>query len=111
MNTPPNGSRWVCGDDCLEFQGYGHHVSCRRVRDIDADWPHEGDEGVPGRFIRQLADALWRYENAPNFATLGALRWACAAIAGDEEARADLDTSPAWIIRAGEACVPGSESS
>jgi hypothetical protein len=46
--------------------------------------------------LRKLRDALERYEDDPNFATEGALATACGAIWGDEWAKNQLDTNPAW---------------
>jgi hypothetical protein len=48
------------------------------------------------RFIPQLRDALDRFDHDENFATLGALATACAAIAGEEWAEEELDRNPLW---------------
>lgn len=69
-------------------------------RSIDPDWRWVDDPDTPARYITQLADALWRHEQAENWATLDALVWAAKAVGGDEDARADLDANPAWQLRA-----------
>lgn len=65
-------------------------------RYIDVDWPFHGDPDTPARYISQLADALWRHENCENFATLAPLVVACQAVAGNQDARRELDTNEAW---------------
>lgn len=68
------------------------------ARCIDPEWAWQGDEECPGRYIAQLADALWRHEYAENFLTVAALCQAARAVGGDAEARKDLDTNPGWVL-------------
>lgn len=69
-------------------------------RTIAVEWSWQGDDDTPARYIAQLADSLWRHQNAENFATLGALVVACQAVAGDDDARSNLDTNQAWRVGA-----------
>lgn len=108
----PGSEKCLCGKDC-EFpcwQRIGIAPACSecgcppfeadepREISVEWDWHRIGDVATPGRYLAQLADALWRHQNAENWATLVAVQVACAAVAGDQDARHDLDTSPAWRL-------------
>jgi hypothetical protein len=69
-------------------------------REITVEWAWQGDDATPGRYIAQLADALWRHQNAENFATLAALVVACEAVSGDNLSRYELDHNEAWRLAA-----------